>query len=193
MSAGPGIDEPPAAGESRGFLHARPDREDRLVAGYAALAIAVHVVEAAIPLPLPGVKPGLANAVTLVVLLRHGWRIAAWVAALRVLAGSLLTGTFMAPAFWLSAAGAGASLAALALALVLPRPLRPAAVGLSVAAALAHMAAQFAVAAAWFIPHAGLARLLPPLLALALLFGIGTGLVAARLLAELSRPSAASK
>ncbi|MGI9264582.1 MAG: Gx transporter family protein, partial [Gammaproteobacteria bacterium] len=55
------------------------NREDRLVAGFAALAIAIHILEASFPSPLPGVKPGLANVVTLVVFLRHGFAIAAWV------------------------------------------------------------------------------------------------------------------
>ena len=46
-------------------------REDRLIAGYAALAIVIHVLEAGFPSPVPGVKPGLANVVTLIVLLRR--------------------------------------------------------------------------------------------------------------------------
>ena len=33
--------------------------------------------------PLPGIKPGLANIVTLLVLQRHGWRATAWVTGLR--------------------------------------------------------------------------------------------------------------
>ena len=35
-------------------------RDDRLIAGFAALAIAIHILEAALPSPLPGVKPALA-------------------------------------------------------------------------------------------------------------------------------------
>ncbi|MDO9601021.1 MAG: Gx transporter family protein, partial [Rhodocyclaceae bacterium] len=71
--------------------------DDRRIARYAAAAIALTLVEAALPSPLPGVKPGLANIVVLVVLARHGWRDAAWVALLRVVAGSLLLGQFLAP------------------------------------------------------------------------------------------------
>ena len=47
-----------------------PTREDRRIARHAAAAIVLTVAEAAIPLPLPGIKPGLANIVTLVVLAR---------------------------------------------------------------------------------------------------------------------------
>ncbi|WP_455210574.1 Gx transporter family protein, partial [Kaarinaea lacus] len=59
--------------------------EDYIIAGLAALAITIHVAESALPSPLPGVKPGLANVVTLVALLMFGWRVAAWEAFLRVL------------------------------------------------------------------------------------------------------------
>ena len=60
------------------------DASDFRVARYAAAAIALSVAEAAIPSPLPGVKPGLANIIVLLVLMRHGWAEAAWVALLRV-------------------------------------------------------------------------------------------------------------
>jgi hypothetical protein len=82
----------------------RPSAEDHRVARHAAAAIVLTVAEAAIPLPLPGVKPGLANIIVLVVLARWGWREAVWVALLRVLVSSLLLGQFLAPGFFLSLA-----------------------------------------------------------------------------------------
>ncbi|MFP5307752.1 MAG: Gx transporter family protein [Gammaproteobacteria bacterium] len=169
-------------------LGLRPDAEDRLVAGFAALAIVIHVLEAGLPSPVPGVKPGLANVVTLIVLLRHSLRLAVWVALLRVLVGSLLVGSFLAPGFWLSLAGAAASLVALCAGAgwnrLLPRsPLS--AIGLSVVAALAHMGGQFAVAYGLFVPHPGLLRLLPLLMTAALLFGIVTGAAARSVLSRL--------
>jgi heptaprenyl diphosphate synthase len=63
--------------------------EDHHIARMAAFAIGLSVLEAAIPSPLPGVKPGLANIIVLIVLQRYGWRSAAWVSMLRVFAGSL--------------------------------------------------------------------------------------------------------
>lgn len=165
-----------------------PAREDRLVAGFAALAIVIHVIEAGFPSPVPGIKPGLANVVTLIVLTRHSLRLALWVALLRVLVGSLLVGSFMAPGFWLSLAGAGSSLMVLALGTFWNRvapPLRLSVLGLSVAAALAHMAGQFALAYGVFVPHPGLLRLLPPLMTAALLFGLATGAAAQAILRRL--------
>jgi heptaprenyl diphosphate synthase len=166
-------------------------RDDRLIAGFAALAIAIHILEAAFPSPLPGVKPGLANVITVVVLLRYGWYTAAWVAALRVLAGSLLVGTFLSPTFIMSASGAVAALAALWLAQqVAGRWLG--ALGYSVCAALAHMGTQLLVAWQLFIPHPALLKLAPFLLTAALAFGIVSGVIAATVLTKLeSEPAAA--
>ena len=71
--------------------------EDRRVAWLATAAVGLSLIDAAIPSPLPGVKPGLANIVTLVVLARYGWGTAVWVSGLRVLAGSLLRRTLNNP------------------------------------------------------------------------------------------------
>lgn len=155
---------------------------DRRVARYAAAAIALTVAEAAIPTPLPGVKPGLANIVVLIVLARHGWREAAWVSLLRVVAGSLLVGQFLAPGFFLALTGAVASLAMLAAAVRLPaRWFGP--VSQSVLAAFAHIAGQVLLARLWLVPHDGVFYLVPVFALFALTFGVINGLIAARLLA----------
>lgn len=151
-------------------------RDDHRIAWLTALAITIHIAESVLPSPLPGVKPGLANVVTVIVLLRYGWTTAAWVALLRVLVGSLLIGTFLSPAFALSLAGALASLAALRLASWLPGVFGP--VGYSLLAALAHMAAQFWIAYGLFIPHDALLHLFPLLMSAALVFGLVSGVVA---------------
>lgn len=158
--------------------------DDRRIARYAAAAIALTVAEAAIPSPLPGVKPGLANIVVLLVLVRHGWHDAAWVSLLKVLAGSLLLGQFLAPGFFLGLSGALSSLAILALAARLPCAwFGP--VSLSILAAFAHMGGQLAIARLWLLPHDGIIYLVPVFAASALFFGIVNGLIAARLLKEM--------
>ncbi len=156
--------------------------DDRRIARLAALALGLTLAEAAIPSPVPGVKPGLANIVVLLVLLQYGWRAAAWVSGLRVLAGGLLLGTLFAPGFWLSAAGACASLAVLAVARHLPeRHFGP--VSLSVLAAFAHIGGQLALAGAWLLPGVALVKLMPVFAAAALVFGAVNGVIVARLLA----------
>lgn len=156
-------------------------REDRHIARMAALALGLSVLEAAIPSPLPGVKPGLANIVVLIVLARYGWRAAAWVSLLRVLAGSLLMGSFLAPGFFLSLSGALCSLLVLGVCRHFPpRWFGP--VSHSVFAAFAHTTGQLAVVYIWLIPHAGIAYLVPVFAAAALAFGTVNGLIAARFL-----------
>jgi heptaprenyl diphosphate synthase len=160
-------------------LPASPD--DHRIARLAAFAIGLSLAEAALPSPLPGVKPGLANIITLLVLQRFGWRAAAWVSLLRVVAGSLLLGTFLTPGFVLSFSGAMLSLIVLGIACKLPSSVFGP-VSHSILAAFAHIAAQLGVVYFWLIPHAGVLYLAPVFAAAALLFGIVNGLVAARLL-----------
>lgn len=170
------------------FVEIHPTVDDHRVARYAAAAIALTLAEAAIPSPLPGVKPGLANIVVLIVLSRHGWRDAVWVSLLRVFAGSLLFGSFLAPGFFLSLAGAVASLGVLGVATHLPRRwFGP--VSQSVLAAFAHIAGQLILARLWLVPHDGIFYLVPIFAATALLFGLINGLVAARILAGDALPS----
>lgn len=167
--------------------------EDKQIAGFAALAVVIHILEASVPSPLPGVKPGLANVITLIVLWRHGWLSAAWVAGLRVLVGSLLLGSFMTPTFMLSAMGAVASMAALGLAVLLlglHRPYSPSVLGFALLAAWSHMAAQLWLAWWLFIPHDGLWNLAPVLLSASTVFAAVTGWAAARVLQWLERESA---
>lgn len=164
-------------------LKVTPD--DRRIARYAAAAIALTVAEAVLPSPLPGVKPGLANIVVLIVLWRHGWRDAAWVSLLRVVAGSLLVGQFLAPGFFLSLTGALASLAVLAGAARLPRSLFGP-VTASILAAAAHIGGQLLLARLWLVPHDGVFYLVPVFAASALVFGIVNGLIAAKLLKEMN-------
>lgn len=168
-------------------LQTTPD--DHRIAQLAAAAIALSLVDAAIPLPLPGVKPGLANIVTLLVLYRYGLGTAAWVTGLRVIAGGLVLGHFLAPGFFLSLSGATLSLLMLAAARHLPqRWFGP--VTLSVLAAFAHIGGQLLLARAWLIPHDGVFLLAPVFLAAALFFGVINGLIVAHLLdeAEVSSP-----
>jgi heptaprenyl diphosphate synthase len=155
--------------------------EDHRIARLAAAAVGLSLFDAAIPLPLPGIKPGLSNIVTLIVLARYGWRTAAWVAGLRVVVVGILLGQLLAPGFFMSLAGALSSLLALAGAVRLPkRWFGP--VSWSILAAFFHIGGQLALARAWLIPHDGVFYLAPFFAAAALFFGIINGLIAARLL-----------
>lgn len=150
----------------------------------AAIALVLATVETALPSPLPGVKPGLGNIITLVALERLGWKGAAWVSLLRVLGAALLVGSLFTPGFFLSLAGAATSLAGLALMRPLPATwVGP--VGQSVVAAFFHLAGQLVVARLWLVPSDGLYYFVPLLAISALLTGIVNGLVAVKLMDRL--------
>ena len=108
---------------------------------------------------------------------------------LRVVAGSLLMGNFLAPGFFLSLSGALCSLCILAASQHLPsRWFGP--VSHSIFAAFAHIAGQLLLVYFWLIPHAGLAYLIPIFAVAALVFGTVNGLIAAHYLGE---PKSTSK
>lgn len=155
--------------------------DDHRIAKLAAFAIALHMLEALIPSPLPGVKPGIANIVTLYVLFKYNFTSAAWVSILRVFASSLLLGQFLSPTFILSLAGALFSLGVLWLSMHLPRKYFGA-VSLSMIAAFAHIAGQLMIVRLWLIPHASVAYLIPIFALAALFFGVVNGLITHKLL-----------
>lgn len=155
-------------------------QDDHRIAKLAAFAIALHMLEALLPSPVPGVKPGIANIVTLYVLLRYDFATAAWVSILRVFASSLLLGQFLSPTFALSLSGALLSLAMLALGVKLPRQyFGP--VSLSILGAFAHIGGQLLMVRLWLIPHAGIAYLIPIFALAALVFGLINGVITAKL------------
>ena len=162
-------------------IHIQATAADHHVAKLTALAIGLHLIEAVIPSPLPGVKPGVANIVTLFVLYKYGFATAAWVSLLRVFASSLLLGQFLSPTFVLSLNGALCSLAALFFAQHLPKKYFSA-ISLSIFAAFAHIAGQLIIVRLWLIPHTSIIYLVPIFAIAALVFGVINGLVVKKLL-----------
>jgi len=179
-------EKPNSATATKNGITITTTAEDHLIAWLAALAIAIHIIESVLPSPLPGVKPGLANVITIAVFILYGWRTAVWVSMLRVLVGSILIGTFLSPTFMLSFSGAVASLIVLWLASRLPgEGLGP--IGLCLITAMAHMFGQFYTAYLLFIPHDGLFKLLPLLMTAAVVFGIISGIIVRSMLLHLEK------
>lgn len=153
--------------------------QDANLAWMAALAVSLMWAESALPSPIPGIKPGLANIVTLLVLRRHGLMPAIWVSGLRIVAGSLLLGSFLTPGFVLSCAGASASLLMLTVLYRIPKRWLGM-TGLSIAAAFSHTAAQLTVVSFWLMPQTPVWALSPLFFALAWLAGLVNGILAER-------------
>lgn len=166
---------------TRSTISITTTKEDHQIAKLTALAIGLHVIEAMFPSPLPGVKPGIANIITLYVLMQYGFGTAAWVSLLRVFASSLLIGQFLSPTFVLSLSGALLSLAVLFVVQHLPKKFFSV-ITLSILAAFAHIAGQLIVVRLWLIPHTGISYLIPIFALAALFFGTLNGLVCLRIL-----------
>ncbi len=161
-------------------LHLTTTHQDHRIALLAALAISIHIIESAFPSPLPGIKPGLANVITLFTFIMYGWRAALQVSLLRVIISSLVLGTFLSPTFLLSLSGALLSLCSLIFFQFLFHLLHmkpPSAIGYAVIAAISHMSGQFFIAWYFFIPHPGLFKLLPIFITFAVLLGIVSGII----------------
>ena len=157
------------------------------IAVLVALAIVLHLFEALIPIPfpIPGVKLGLANIVTLLALVLFDFKTALTIAIMRTVLGSLLSGTLFNIAFFLSFSGAIAATCVMAILLYFGQSLkfhsRFSLLGLSVAGAAAHNLGQLAMAAL-LIKHSGIFYYLPVMLLSSIPTGILTGLLLRELL-----------
>jgi heptaprenyl diphosphate synthase len=152
---------------------------------YATAAALLFVLERLVPNPVPWVRLGLANIVTLVVLLEHGALSALVVVGLRLVLGAFFAGTLLGPQFLLSGCGAVASWGVMAAAVRwgerLWSPL-----GVSLLGSAAHAVAQLALANALFATAGALWVLLPFFLGLSIVTGGVTGVLASAVVARLA-------
>jgi len=150
-----------------------------------ALASVLQIVESLFPHPLPWLRLGLANMITLTSLVIFGYAVAVQVAALRAILSSFLLGTFFAPSFFLSFSGALMSALVMGGVYSLgrmgkgnPSPRYPfgfSIVGVSILGALTHNLTQLFVAYFFLVRHKGLFIILPFLIVAAVVTGFITG------------------
>lgn len=151
-----------------------PVRKTAELALFTALGSILFTLESLIPFPIPWMRIGLANAVTLLVLSWYGWREALTVAVLRVILGSLMAGRLFHPLFWFGLAGGLGSVAVMSLSL---RIRRVGIVGVSMLGAAAKNLAQLGMAGVLFLGYAGAVTLLPFFLLSALISGFLMGVL----------------
>ena len=143
------------------------------IALLSAYAIGLHGFESLLPTPIPWLRLGFANIITLITLLLYGMRPAIMVTLIRVIVVSLFTGTFLGPAFILSlAAGLISTLAMGSVLFLSPRLFSV--VGLSIIGAFFHNITQLFLAYFLFIQRIEAILLITPLI---LLLGTLTGTV----------------
>ena len=139
-------------------------------------AIIIAVLESFIPsIGIPGVKMGLANIVILIILYELGIWEAAVVNLLRVLAVSLIRGTFLSMGFLMSLTGCVLSLGIMILFYVLIKKFSV--IGVSVIGAIFHVAGQILIAML-FLGTAYIFLYLPIIAISAIFTGVFVGIVA---------------
>lgn len=143
------------------------------------LALGLHIFEALIPMPtgliVPGFKLGLANIVTLYVIMNFSMKDAVVVSILRTVLGALLSGTFMTVTFYFSFAGG--LISAIVMGLLYKYGSKYfSMLGVSLVGAVTHNLAQLTVASL-VIQTAGIFAYLPYMLFFALPTGFFVGLV----------------
>jgi heptaprenyl diphosphate synthase len=157
------------------------DTKTRRLALLVAVACVLQIAESLLPHPIPGLRLGLANTLTLIALVTYGFGYALQITILRTILSSFIIGTFMAPGFILSfSAGIASTLvmgAVYWVVLSLPRT-RLSIVSVSVVGAIAHNTVQLLLAYILLVRHPGIFIFYPWLVIGAVVTGWVTGIVA---------------
>jgi len=163
----------------------KPDIRMVRIALLIALGVSMHLVESMImlPIPIPGVKLGLANLATLLALYLYGVQDGILVAVARVFLGSLISGLFLSPAFFLGLGGGVFSTIIMGLFM---RWRCFTVVGVCIAGAAAHNFGQLLVASL-LLKSSAVAYYLPFLLVASIPTGLFTGFAMKPLLLRLKR------
>lgn len=162
-----------------------PGGDPRRAAALVAAACVLQVAESLIPHPVPGVRLGLANIITLVTLAEGGLGAALEVALLRTVVASLALGSFLTPGFILSFCSAAASTLAMWLLWRFSSRFPAAGFGLpgiSVAGAAVHALVQLLLAYLLLVRHPGVFYFAPWLAVSAVVTGWLNAMVAAEVI-----------
>lgn len=146
------------------------------------LAMGLQIFESLIPIPtpVPGAKLGLANIISLFVIIKFGIKEAVSITVIRTFLGSLFMGTLFAPTFFLSFFGGIVS----ALLMGICHKLfgkHFSIIGISVLGSITHNVTQLTIASLMF-DEFGFFYLLPYLLAFGIPTGFFVGIVTKQLL-----------
>ena len=160
-------------------------RDIVLLSLLVALAIVLRGIEGLIPNPLPWVRIGLANIMTLLAILLFGIKSGFLLTLLRVFIASLFFGTFLSPTFWISFfAGIVSTLVMGITSAYFHKVLSP--IGVSVLGGFTHNLVQLCVAYFLFVRHVQIFYLFPVFSVIGIISGLFNGWVALLLYKHIS-------
>jgi heptaprenyl diphosphate synthase len=151
------------------------------IALLVSISCVLQISESLIPHPIPGLRLGLANMLTLVALVTLGFRSALEIAIFRTVLSSFIMGTFMSPTFILSFSGAVISTVVMGFFYWFSsfhRRYRLSIIGISIIGALSHNIVQLYLAYLILVKHGGIFVFFPWLCIGAVVMGWITGIVA---------------
>jgi heptaprenyl diphosphate synthase len=152
-------------------------RELVLLSLLVAFAIVLRGIEGLIPNPLPWVRIGLANIMTLLAILLFGIKSGFLLTLLRVFIASLLFGTFLSPTFVLSLfAGVASTLVMGVISTYFHKILSP--IGISVLGGFTHNLVQLWVAYLLIVRHVQIFYLFPVFSLIGIISGLFNGWIA---------------
>lgn len=167
------------------------EEEIKKISLWVAIASIMQISESLIPHPIPGIRFGLANMITLTILANYTFLIALEVAVLRTIVSSFIIGTFMSPAFVLSFSAALTSTLAMGILYRISYTNTKfyfSLIGISVLGAFIHNVTQLIMAYLLLIRHSGIFVLLPWLSVGAVVMGVIAGSIAVKISQRLTHP-----
>lgn len=149
-----------------------------------AVGLILFLFESAIPRPLPWLKPGLSNLVTILALYMYGFTPAFAVMLLRVVLGAFILGTFFNPVFIFALCGGLVSASVMGLVYLRFRHIFSV-IGISLLGAFFHNLTQILLATFLIVSSTRLLVLLPIMLLSSLFSGFLVGIFAHYILLRL--------
>ena len=139
-----------------------------------AMAIVINYLESFIPIFIPGIRLGLANAIILIMLYEFTWYEALAVDILRILLVSLIRGTFLSPTFYMALSG---GIISFIIMLLFSKIKVFSKIGVSILASLGHAFGQIIIAII-LLESVDLIYYLPFIAVLSIGTGVLSGMVA---------------
>ncbi len=158
------------------------------IALLVSISCVLQISESLIPHPIPGLRLGLANMVTLIALVTLGFGSALEIAILRTILSSFIMGTFMSPTFILSSSAAAVSTLVMGFFYWLSsfhQRYRLSLIGISIVGALSHNTVQLYLAYLILVKHGGIFVFFPWLCIGSVVMGWITGAVAGSVCSKL--------
>jgi len=154
-------------------------QEEQKILYLTLLASSVQILESFFPHPLPAARLGLANMISLLVIIKYGLKPALIVSILRTILSGLYLGTLLSISFVLSFSSAVVSTIGMYIAYLISEKtfFKLSCLGISIIGAVLHNLNQFFIVYLFFIPQKSIFLFLPILLFFAILSGTITGLI----------------